>query len=99
MTLPPAGNIRTSQRQRIRSLPPSHRSAHLERHLLSKEKERLEKEIALLEQRLRYRRQHLADVEARMRLPADRGRDQPPAATAPGPAGARPQMMRMTVEY
>ncbi|HUT75802.1 MAG TPA: hypothetical protein VM221_13330 [Armatimonadota bacterium] len=61
----PSG-IRTSLRQHLHSLPPSHRSPHLERHLLAKEKERLEQEIVRLERRCRQCRQQAADIEAQL---------------------------------
>jgi len=97
--------IRTSVRQQVHSIPPSHRSPHLERHMLAKQEERLEREIAFLERRCRQCRQRVADIQTQMGALADReeaGRraSSPPASRA-CPAGARDprRMARMTVEY
>ena len=92
--------IRTSLRQHVHSLPPSHRSPHLESHLLAKEKERLIEEIARLERRCCQCRQHLADIEARLNaLAAREGARKTPGCTAPGRDQAPSRLARMTVEY
>jgi len=93
-------NIRTSLRQHIHSLPPTHRSPYLERHILAKEKERLEKEIAFLERRCQRRRQQLADVEAQLEALAQQDK---PASAAVSSSAKREnlpdRLAKMTVEY
>ena len=92
--------IRTSLRQHLHSLPPTHRSPYLERHVLAKEKERLEKEIASLERRCHQRRQHLADLEVQMEALAER-EEAPKADVSPrlDPERTPRQLTKMTVEY
>jgi len=92
--------IRTSLRQHVHSLPPSHRSPYLECHMLAKQKERLEKEAALLEIRCQQCRQRVADIEARMETLAGKEKSGkrvalPPAGRERGPGRAA----TMTVEY
>lgn len=99
--------VRTSLRQHIRSLPPSHRSPRLHRHLLLNEKERLEKEIMRLERRCCLCRRQVAEIQAQ--LEGERRSGTCTAAVAPterseGPAlseagGARERVICMTVEY
>ena len=92
--------IRTSLRQHVHSLPPSHRSSYLERHMLAKQRERLEREIAVLERRRQQCRQQVADIEAQMETLAGKkeARKQvslPPASRDGGPG----RVATMTVEY
>ena len=64
--------IRTSLRSRIHSLPPSHRSPHLERHQLTQERARLQQEIARLELRRSQCRQRVAEIDTQLaREPAE----------------------------
>jgi hypothetical protein len=95
-----AAGIRTSLGQRVRSLPPTHCSPYLERHLLAKERERLRQEITRLERRWNQCRQRLADIEAQMASLAQRETGPKPAVSpvtdtqrTPGP------LAKMTVEY
>ena len=93
-------NIRTSMSRNIHSLPPTHRSPYLERHILAKQKERLEKEIALFERKCRQCRQQLADIEAQLEALAQR--EKAPSASASLPAGRENvagRLAKMTVEY
>ena len=92
--------IRTSLRQQLHSLPPSHRSPYLERHMLAKQKERLEREIAFLERRCQQCRQQLANIDAQLGAVLERkaGRERP-AAAGPDEEGAAGRFTRMTVDY
>ena len=90
--------IRTSLRQHIHSLPPSHRSPYLERHMLAKQKERLEREIALLEGRCHQSRQRMADIEAHMEALADKEKANK-KPTPPSLGSERHRVARMTIEY
>lgn len=45
------GNIPTATSKRLRARPPQHGTAHLEMYLLSAEKQRLEQELAHLDER------------------------------------------------
>jgi hypothetical protein len=100
--IPPEGisNIRTSMSHHVHSLPPSHRSPHLERHLLTKERERLEDEVARLERRLRQCRQRLAEIGAQ--LGALHDREEAGIPTSPPALGtdrASGRLAKMIVEY
>jgi uncharacterized membrane protein YccC len=93
-------SIRTSLRQHVHSLPPTHRSPHLERHLLAKDRERLVEEIARLERRCYQCRQRLADIEAKLASVADR-EDAGRTAFSPAVIAQRvpSRLAKMTVEY
>ncbi len=96
----PAGlaGIRTNQSQHVRSVPPSHRSAYVERHILAKHKELMEKQIALFERKLEQCRNQLADIEAQLQVAAQQEKREayfPPAARRPAPN----RMAKMTLEY
>jgi len=94
------GSIRTSLRQHIHSLPPRHRSPYLERHVLAKEKERLEKEIASLERRCQQCRQHLADLETLLGAVAEREKTVEQASLAPASGEKAPgRLAKMIVDY
>ena len=93
-------SIRTSLGRNIHSLPPSHRSPYLERHILAKQKERLEKEIALFERKCQQCRRHLADIEAQLEALAQR--EKAPEASVSLLANREEvpgRLTRMTVEY
>jgi len=92
--------IRTSLRQHVHSLPPSHRSADLERHLLAKEKERLDNEIARLERRCCQCRQWAADIEARLAVTPGRARSRLRTPSPPGSDHSDEHPFRyMAVDY
>lgn len=55
-------NLRTATTQRIRARPPQRGTAHLDMYLLSKEKERLEQELAHLEKRRERLQRHMAEI-------------------------------------
>ena len=59
-------DLRTAITTRVHSKPPQKGTAHLGLYLLSKEKQRLEKELALLEQRQRRIQEHLAEIRQAM---------------------------------
>jgi len=91
--------IRTSLRSRIHSLPPSHRSPHLERHLLAKEKSRLEQEIARLECRCRQCQQRVADIDAQIAVTCeDAMHSEGPSPAANDERAAR-RFSRMAIDY
>jgi hypothetical protein len=98
-----SNGIRTSVRSRIHSLPPSHRSPHLERHQLTQERARLQQEIARLELRRHQCRQRVADIEAQLALTGDEGGEgRPPRApcggTVPAFVVAQVSNLRTTTE-
>lgn len=90
--------IRTSLRQHVHSLPPSHRSPYLECHMLAKQKERLEREIACLERRCQQCRQRVAGIEAQMETLAGK-EEAGKKASSPPPGSETERVSRMTVEY
>lgn len=93
-------DMRTSLSEHVHSLPPTHRSPYLERHLLAKKRERLEREIALLERRRQQCRQQLADIEAKMGHPAAPGEVGRAAATPLASTEQAPRrLLKMSVEY
>jgi len=98
----PIGNladIRTSLGRNIHSLPPTHRSPYLERHILAKKKERLEKEMALLERRCSQCRQHLADLEAQLEALACQEKSPRYAVERKTKESIPGRFTRMDVEY
>ena len=60
------GDLRTAITTRVHSKPPQKGTTHLDLYLLSKEKERLEKELLRLEQRQRRIQEHLAEIRQAM---------------------------------
>jgi len=95
-----AAGIRTSLRQHVHSVPPSHRSPYLECHMMAKQKERLEKEAALLEIRCQQCWQRVADLEAQMRALADREDIRGPASALPAErARDWARVTKVTLEY
>jgi hypothetical protein len=93
-----SAGMRTSLRQQLHSLPPSHRSPYLEGHMLAKQKERLEKELCQLEHRCHQWRLRLADIAAKLEALSER---QLSAAASPAPGGTGPtaHVASMTIEY
>jgi hypothetical protein len=93
-------SIRTSLSRNIHSLPPTHRSPYLERHILAKQKERLGKEISLFERKCQQCRRQLADIEAQLATVADR-EDVGRTAFSPAVIAQRvpSRLAKMTVEY
>jgi predicted nucleic acid-binding Zn-ribbon protein len=59
--------IRTMQSSKKRSIPRTQTSAYLDLYVLRREKDRLEKEIAVLERRKRNIQERLGDIGAEMR--------------------------------
>ncbi|MFH1560622.1 MAG: hypothetical protein ABID84_04350 [Chloroflexota bacterium] len=55
-------NLKTATTQRIRTKPPQRGTAHLDMYLLSKEKQRLEQELAHLDKRRARIQSHIAEV-------------------------------------
>jgi len=93
-------DIRTSLRQHLHSLPPSHRSPYLECHMLARQKERLEKEATLLEIRCQQCWQRVADLEARMRSLTEREEVGRPASGLPAESARdSARVATMTLEY
>lgn len=92
--------IRTSMSRNIHSLPPTHRSPYLERHILAKQKERLEKEIALFEHKCSQCRRHLADIEVQLEALAQHEKAPKPSPSLPaGSETVARRLATMTVEY
>ena len=60
------GDLRTAITTRVHSKPPQKGTAHLDLYLLSKEKQRLEKELTRLEQRQRRIQEHLVEIRQAM---------------------------------
>lgn len=59
-------DLRTALTTRVHSKPPQKGTAHLDLYLLSKEKQRLEKELAHLERRQRRIQEHLSEIRQAM---------------------------------
>ena len=59
-------DLRTAITTRVHAKPPQKGTAHLDLYLLGKEKQRLEKELARLEQRQRRIQVHLAEIRQAM---------------------------------
>jgi len=56
------GDLRTAITNRVHAKPPQKGTAHLDLYLLSKEKQRLEKEVTRLERQQKRVREHLTEV-------------------------------------
>lgn len=104
-------DLRTALTTRVRAKPPQKGTAHLDLYLLGKEKQRLEKELAGLEQRQRRIQAHLAEIRQeiatleqeteRERSSKDPSADLGAGGKQPAPAsqyGQRP-WKKMTVDY
>ena len=103
-------DIGTSLSRRLRSIPPSQWSSHLESHLLAKQKELLDRHIIVYGRRWQQCRQRVAEIEARLANVRQTG-DHPamPAPTPQAKACEYPllpssdreqqRFRRMTVEY
>ena len=61
-------DLRTSLTTRVHAKPPQKGTAHLDLYLLGKEKQRLEKELARLEQRQRRIQAHLTEIRQAMAI-------------------------------
>ena len=59
-------DLRTAITTRVHAKPPQKGTAHLDLYLLGKEKQRLEQELARLEQRQRRIQVHLAEIRQAM---------------------------------
>lgn len=106
-------NLRTATTHRIHAKPPQRGTAHLEMYLLSMERQRLEQELAHLEERRERigkrlatmaeelaRFQEVAQQEEAVSGMLDGGGAGPKASTArPSPSQAQPQWKRMPLEY
>jgi len=104
-------DLRTALTTRVHAKPPQKGTAHLDLYLLGKEKQRLEKELARLEQRQRRIQVHLAEIRqamATLEQEAERERspDNPSTDLAggkrePAPASqyGRRRWKKMTVDY
>ena len=94
-----SAGMRTSLRQQLHSLPPSHRSPYLEGHMRAKQKERLERELSQLEHRCRQWRLRLADIASKLQALSERERLGAAASPAPEGEGASARVASMTIEY
>ena len=105
------GDLRTAITNRVHAKPPQKGTAHLDLYLLSKEKQRLEKELTRLEQRQRRIQEHLVEIRQAMgtleqEAEGERSPDNPLtdlAGEKKGPAPAsqysQRQWKKMTFEY
>lgn len=64
--VPGLHDVRSSLRSKIRSIPRVYRSSYLDLHMLSREKERLEKELDQLKQKQRRAEQRLVEIYEQM---------------------------------
>lgn len=105
------GDLRTAITNRVHTKPPQKGTAHLDLYLLSKEKQRLEKELTRLEQRQRRIQGHLTEIRQMMstlekeaeheRSPENSSTDLAGGKKEPAPVsqyGQRP-WKKMTFEY
>lgn len=60
------GDLRTAITTRVHAKPPQKGTVHLDLYLLSREKQRLERELARLEQRQRRILEHLGEIHQAM---------------------------------
>jgi len=104
-------DLRTAITTRVHAKPPQKGTAHLDLYLLGKEKQRLEQELARLEQRQRRIQVHLAEIRQAMatleqetereRSPEDPSVDIGAGEKQPAPASQYSQRRwkKMTVDY
>ncbi len=104
-------DLRTAITTRVHAKPPQKGTAHLDLYLLGKEKQRLEQELARLEQRQRRIQVHLAEIRqtmatlehetARERSSEDPSMDIGAGEKQPAPASQYGQRRwkKMTVDY
>ena len=86
-------DLRTVLSSHVHSKPAQKGTAHLDLYLLSKEKQRLEKELGRLEQQQRRIRERLADICQAMGMfekEAERERSSEEASTELGAGGKQP---------
>ena len=91
--------IRTSLGQHVHSLPPSHRSPYLEGHMLAKQKERLEKELAQLEHRCQQGRLRLTDIAAKLEALSEQQHPNAPVPVASRHREETARVTSMTIKY
>lgn len=69
--------LKTAQGARLRSIPTTHRSAHLDRHILEQSRQKFERELALLEKKKgtteKLLRETLRQIELLGRPPDEEG--------------------------
>jgi len=94
-----SAGMRTSLRQQLHSLPPSHRSPYLEGHMLAKQKERLEKELAQLEHRCHQWRLRLTDIAAKLEALSEQQHPNAPAPVASRRREETGRVASMTIKY
>ena len=103
-------DVRTALTSRLHSLPTQKGTGHRDLYLLSKEKERLEKEIALIDRRRKRVTDHLAETtqiiaklleEAQPESQGPEGASAPATGDGRAPARETPpgQWKTMTLEY
>ena len=105
------GDLRTAITNRVHAKPPQKGTAHLDLYLLSKEKQRLEKELTRLEQRQKRIQEHLTEIRQMMstleqEAECERSLDNPSTDLAEGKNESAPasqysqrQWKKMTFEY
>ena len=105
------GDLRTAITNRVHAKPPQKGTAHLDLYLLSKEKQRLEKELTRMEQRQRRIQEHLTEIRQMMstleqEAERERSPDNPSTdlvggkeESAPASQYSQRQWKKMTFEY
>jgi hypothetical protein len=91
------GNVRTMNTVGARSIPKVHRSVYLDLYVLKKEKDRLEKEIFLLDKRGKIVRQLLSDIDRRIISLQEEIRDLPEIKA--GKQAKRDRLRTMPLKY
>lgn len=69
--------LKTAQGARLRSIPRTHRSAHLDRYMLEQSRQKFERELAFLEKKKetteKLLRETLRQIELLRRIPGEEG--------------------------
>ncbi len=73
-------DISTPQKARLRSIPKTHRSSYLDLYMLEMDREKVEKELALLEKRKESNERRLGEIERQIKLLESSQKESPDAA-------------------